>query len=64
VFNDPDIDASKIVWARDLGPEQNAICIDYFRGRKIWQAEVAEEGRESLREITSSADLKQSSEPQ
>jgi hypothetical protein len=36
VYNGADIDGSKVVWARDLGPEQNAKLIDYFRGRHVW----------------------------
>jgi hypothetical protein len=51
VYNEPDIDSSRIVWARDLGPEQNARCFDYFRGRRIWEADVGG-AVESFREIT------------
>jgi hypothetical protein len=36
IFNDADIDASSIVWARDLGPERNAKLEAYFRGRQAW----------------------------
>ena len=39
VFNDADIDGSKVVWARDMGPEQNAELIRYFRGRKVWSVQ-------------------------
>jgi hypothetical protein len=53
VYNEPDIDSSRIVWARDLGPEQNARCIDYFHGRRIWEADVGQaEAVVSFREIT------------
>jgi len=36
VYNAADIDASKVVWARDMGPEQNRKLLDYFRGRQVW----------------------------
>jgi hypothetical protein len=35
VYNAADIDDSRIVWARDLGPEQDRALIDYYRGRTI-----------------------------
>jgi hypothetical protein len=36
VYNAADIDASKIVWARDLGPAKNQKLIDYYKGRTVW----------------------------
>ena len=36
VYNAADIDGSKIVWARDMGPEQNRKLFDYFRDRQVW----------------------------
>jgi hypothetical protein len=36
VYNAADIDASKIVWARDLGPMKNQELIDYYTIRKVW----------------------------
>ncbi len=36
IYNEADIDASRIVWARDLGPERNAELIRYFAGRDVW----------------------------
>ncbi len=35
VFNGANIDGSKIVWARDMGPEKNQELLDYYRGRKF-----------------------------
>jgi hypothetical protein len=39
VYNRADIDASKVIWARDMGREQNAELLNYFDGRRIWLAE-------------------------
>ena len=39
VFNRADIDSSKVIWARDMGREQNAELIRYFHDRRIWLAE-------------------------
>ena len=36
VYNAADIDASKIVWARDQGPAKNQELINYFSSRKVW----------------------------
>jgi hypothetical protein len=36
IFNSAEIDAQKIVWARDMGPERNAELIRYFTGRTVW----------------------------
>lgn len=40
VFNKSDTDGSKIVWARDIGPEKNRELLDYFRGREFWSVEA------------------------
>lgn len=44
VYNGADIDGSKIVWARDLGPEENAKLVEYFKDRTAW---VVQEGPET-----------------
>ena len=36
VYNTADIDGQKLVWARDLGPEQNKQLIAYYSGRHFW----------------------------
>jgi hypothetical protein len=36
VFNGADIDAAKVVWARELDPQQNRKLFAYFKDRKIW----------------------------
>ena len=39
VYNKADIDAAKIVWARDMNDSQNAELIRYFPHRRVWLAE-------------------------
>ena len=38
VFNMADIDEAKVLWARDMGP-QNAELLEYFKTRKVWLVE-------------------------
>jgi hypothetical protein len=40
VYNRADIDASKIIWARDLGNSSNQDLLDYFPGRKVWRLDA------------------------
>lgn len=44
VYNDADIDASRVVWARDVGDEMNRSLAQYFRGRVVWLLEVSGSG--------------------
>ena len=39
VYNEADIDGSKIVWARDMGREANQELIRYYPDRHVWLAE-------------------------
>ncbi len=36
IYNAPDIDRARIVWARDMGREQNLELLRYFRDRHAW----------------------------
>ena len=50
VYNEPDIDASRIIWARSLSPEQDRELIRYFSGRHVWLVEVGN-GPASVRDL-------------
>lgn len=39
VYNDADIDAAKVVWARELNNEQDEKLISYFKDRHLWLVE-------------------------
>jgi hypothetical protein len=36
IYNDADINAARVVWARDLGKDRNADLIRYFPTRQAW----------------------------
>jgi hypothetical protein len=40
VYNDPDIDHSKVVWANDMAPADNLQLIQYYRDRNVWLVEM------------------------
>lgn len=40
VHNAADIDASKVVWAREADPQDNARLLQYFSGRHAWLVEA------------------------
>lgn len=37
VYNDADIDAAKVVWARDMGTDGNQKLLSYFKDRRVWR---------------------------
>jgi hypothetical protein len=39
VFNNADIDGSRVVWARDMGDAANEELLRYFSGRHVWLVE-------------------------
>ena len=36
VYNRADIDSAQVVWARDMGPDQNQALLQYFKERHVW----------------------------
>ncbi|HJY79565.1 MAG TPA: hypothetical protein VKK81_00560 [Candidatus Binatia bacterium] len=42
VYNEADIDTTKVVWARDMGPAQNEELFRYFKDRRVWLVEPDE----------------------
>ena len=42
VYNEADIDGSKVVWARDMGAAKNQELIDYYKDRQVWLVEPDE----------------------
>ena len=39
VYNGADLDGAKVLWARDLGPEQDAKLFAYYKDRTVWLVE-------------------------
>ena len=48
VFNGADIDGGKVVWARDMGPEQNEKLLTYFKDRQVWLLQPDGNSRELI----------------
>jgi len=36
VYNGAEIDSAKVVWAREINPEQDAKLLQYFGDHKVW----------------------------
>jgi hypothetical protein len=39
VYNEADINSAKVVWARDMGKNNNQELLGYFRDRRVWVVE-------------------------
>lgn len=39
VYNRADIDRAEVVWAHDMGPQENRKLVEYFKDRSIWMLE-------------------------
>jgi hypothetical protein len=39
VYNAANIDASPVIWARDMNPEANRELLDYYKDRQVWLVE-------------------------
>lgn len=48
VYNRADIDASQIVWAREVDPESDAALVRYFADRKVWVIDADRPGARLL----------------
>jgi hypothetical protein len=42
VYNEPDIDHAKVVWARDMGTEDNEELLRYFKDRRVWIVDMSD----------------------
>jgi hypothetical protein len=40
VYNDADIDAAKVLWARDMGNNGNQELLNYFKERQVWRVDA------------------------
>ena len=46
VYNGAEIDSVKVLWARELDPEQNAKLLAYFKDRHVWLVEPDKDNTE------------------
>jgi hypothetical protein len=44
VYNEPDIDAAKVIFARDMGADKNRELLAYYPERRVWRIVIGEYG--------------------
>jgi len=54
VYNEPQIDQAKVVWARDMGESANRDLIHYFSDRRVWWLDVDDNAKSPATEAVSS----------
>ncbi len=42
IYNEPDIDHAKVVWARDMGTQKNEELLRYYANRQVWIVDPAD----------------------
>ncbi len=45
VYNEPDIDRAKVVWAREMGPAADQELLQYFSNRQVWRLTVNDDSQ-------------------
>jgi hypothetical protein len=63
VFNGADIDAQRVIWAREMGVDADAELINYYRDRKIWRMTPNPLGRPKLEPYSREAATRPTTEP-
>ena len=48
VYNGAEIDSAKVLWARELDPQQNARLLSYFKDRHVWLVEPDKDNTELI----------------
>jgi hypothetical protein len=40
VYNEADIDGARVVWAREMGPAEDAALLGHFSDRRVWRVDA------------------------
>jgi hypothetical protein len=51
VYNEPDIDGARIVFARDMGADKNEELMRYYPNRRVWRVVVEKDRVASLESL-------------
>jgi len=57
VYNRADIDHSKVIWARDMGPDKNQELLRYYPDRQIWFVDLNDESYHLISDNRRSGDF-------